>query len=101
MPEWGKIFSGIKDESLLFMAGIVVLVIWLCFRLLRDGLKIVADQFVAKDAQKAAALQAVADEMKKQNEVNIRQAVLMEQIRQHQELCISNRQSRKRGGSPE
>lgn len=87
METWTKLLGRIEDQSLLILGLVVVFVIWSCFRLLADGVKLAATAYREAEALKASAIVAMAEEIKRGNEICHRHTVHMETIIHNQEIC--------------
>ena len=87
MDVWTKILSRLEDQSLLLLGLVVVLVVWSCFRLLSDGLRLIAGAYTEAEKQKTQAMLAMAEEIKRGNEICHLHTGHMQQILRNQDLA--------------
>lgn len=80
MDVWTKILSRLEDQGLLLLGLVVVLVVWSCFRLLSEGLKLIAGVYTEAEKQKTQALLALSEEIKRGNEICHTHTAHMQQI---------------------
>lgn len=89
MEVWTKILGRLEDQSLLLLGLVVLLVVWSCFRLLSDGLKLIAGAYTEAEKQKTQALIQMAEEIKRGNEICHTHTSHMQQILRNQDtFCL-------------
>jgi hypothetical protein len=81
MTEWVKVLGGIKDPLLLVLAVVVLVVLWLSFRLLQTVI-------ATTTGQTAVAITALAEEVKHLSRDTTRLVGCVDNVMRHQEQCI-------------
>ena len=87
MAEWFKVISGIKDPLLLVLAMVVLVVLWMSFRLLQTVVTATTNHVVV-------AINALTEEIKILSKDQTRLAGLVDNVMRHQEWC-NNRPRKK------
>lgn len=92
MEIWTKILSRLEDQSLLLLGLVVVLVVYSCFKLMSDGLRLIAGAYTEAEKQKAEserqkiqAMLSMAEEIKRGNEICHLHTGHIQQILRNQE----------------
>ena len=86
--EWlSKCFGELRNEHLIVVFGTVVLVIWLSYKLMSDGQRYLSLYRQEEVKEHIRVMDGFLSELKKVNELQTRQTMLMERIIRHQELC--------------
>ena len=80
MTEWLKALGAIKDPLLLVLAVVVLVVLWLSFRLLQTVIS-------TTTGQTATAINALAEEVKGLSRDTTRLVVCVDDMKRHQEVC--------------
>ena len=81
MAEWFKVLGGIKDPLLLVLAVVVLVMLWLSFRLLQTVIS-------TTTGQTATAIHALTEEIKVLSKDQTRLVVCVDDMKRHQEQCI-------------
>lgn len=86
--EWlSKLLCKLSDEHLITVAVVVVLVIWLFYKLMLAGLQSLSSHYQDQAKEHVRTLDGLLTEMKRTNELQTRQITLMDLVLRHQERC--------------
>ena len=86
--EWlSKLLCKLSDEHLIALMALILLVVWLFYKLLMAGLQSLSTHYQSQERERVRVMDGLLNEMRRTNELQAKQITLLDTVVRHQEWC--------------